>query len=364
MRAVIIDDEYHAISELAFYLNKLDIDIIGKFTSAEEGYEFFNTQSADVVFLDIDMPGHNGLDLGKHIFRHHKKVAIVYVTAHPRYALESFSAHPVDFIIKPVDERRLEEAIDLIRSRLDERKEEKKKLRINCYGKFQVFSGDEEIKFTTGKSKELLAFIITHYNKPNNKAEIIRYIFDTGDENKDSNNFRVSLFRLRHSLQEAQVDKNDLLVRDDCSIHLAQNVCDLVDFDRFMKENTIIDNKNIGEAVRLIDNLRDELLTDIGAFWVIDERADFIKHAEDIIWKTSMYYREIGENLKAEYVLLKLIEMNPISEIGYTSILDICIETHNRGKFMHYYKRYQKVMNEELQCVPEKKYRDLYDRYL
>lgn len=364
MKAVLIDDEHHVLSELSYYLEQHNVEILGAFSSAESGYQFLFSEQPDAVFLDIDMPGISGIELGHSIYRNFPSISIVYVSAYPQYALESYKVYPVDYILKPIDETRLVQTIDHIRANFVSKEQHKSNLNIKCFGKFEIFSNNKQVKFSTQKAKELLAYFLCHVNQPITRDDVVSNIFNTGDENKDSNNYRVSLYRLRHTLMELNIGKSDLLIKDDCSLQILPGVCDLVDFLQFAKNHTIIDENNVEEAMQIIDTVRDDILTDTDAMWVSEISGDISCQVEDLIWKTAMYYTKINEHLKAEYVLLKLIDTNPLSEIGYTAILDLCVIIKNKSKYIHYYKRYLKMLTEELNCKPERKYSELYEKVI
>lgn len=100
--AVIIDDEPEAIHLLEMYLRfSPSVKVIGKETQAKKGLEFVNQNLPDLVFLDIDMPDMNGLQVADHIHNENFYSEIVFTTAHPKYAYDAIDFQPLDFLIKP-----------------------------------------------------------------------------------------------------------------------------------------------------------------------------------------------------------------------------------------------------------------------
>lgn len=357
MRAVIIDDEYPAICELTYLLEKHDTDVIGSFMSPETGYEFLLKEQPEVVFLDIDMPRCSGLELGVNIRSRLPSTSIVYVTAYPQYALESFRAYPVDYILKPVDEARLHETVQLIKSDKATRQPKRSALKINCFGKFRLLADKQEIRFSTQKVRELFAFLLCNDSKPLYKDELIREIFDTGDEKKDLNNLRVSMHRLRTALMEKAVDKEQLLIKNDYSLYIGDGLCDFTDFSRFMSTNAILYGQNIEKAERIAGMLQGEFFSDIDAPWVSELRERVLLQAEDLLMKIGLYYvdtEDIPE--KAEWYFSRVVEMDPLSETGYAALLDLYITTGNTAKFDYTYRAYSKLLYEEFGCQPEKRF--------
>ncbi|MBO4289215.1 MAG: response regulator [Lachnospiraceae bacterium] len=84
----------------------------------------FREHRHEVVMLDIDMPGINGLTLAKSILEIQPKTNIIYITGHEKYALESYSTYASDFLVKPVSTKRLQNAMNNLRFPVSEITEE------------------------------------------------------------------------------------------------------------------------------------------------------------------------------------------------------------------------------------------------
>ncbi|WP_426242872.1 LytR/AlgR family response regulator transcription factor [Nocardioides sp. LHG3406-4] len=112
LRVLVIDDERPALDELAFLLQR-DPRIGGVLTcdSATEALRILRETTVDAVFLDISMPGLSGLDLAQVLSRFKEPPPIVFVTAHEGHAVDAFELDAVDYVLKPVREERLAEAV-------------------------------------------------------------------------------------------------------------------------------------------------------------------------------------------------------------------------------------------------------------
>ena len=112
LRVLAVDDEAPARAELAYVL-KQD-DRIGDVRTAQSGAEalkVLQTEPVDAVFLDIRMPGIDGMDLAKVLRRFTEAPAIVFVTAYEDHAVSAFDLRAVDYVLKPYRPERLHEAI-------------------------------------------------------------------------------------------------------------------------------------------------------------------------------------------------------------------------------------------------------------
>lgn len=113
MQALVVDDELMARESLAMMLEKFDdIVVAGKLASADEALTALKSQSIDVIFLDVEMPGLSGLDL---LEVANELPRIILTTNNPGYAVEAFEYDVVDFIPKPVTLKRLVKSIERLR---------------------------------------------------------------------------------------------------------------------------------------------------------------------------------------------------------------------------------------------------------
>jgi len=115
MRVLIVDDEGPARRRLARMLSEISgVEIAGEADSAEAALRAVEALRPDLMLLDIRMPGLDGMQLA---LSGHALPDIVFVTAYDVYALKAFEANAVDYLLKPVRQRRLAEAIDRARAR-------------------------------------------------------------------------------------------------------------------------------------------------------------------------------------------------------------------------------------------------------
>ena len=114
MRVLIADDEAPARQFLRRLLTSHnDIEIVGEAEDGTEVIRLVATAKPDVLFLDIQMPGGNGLEVAAGLMEH--RPAIVFCTAYEQHAIEAFELEAVDYLLKPVSRSRLAQALDRIR---------------------------------------------------------------------------------------------------------------------------------------------------------------------------------------------------------------------------------------------------------
>lgn len=109
MRTIIIDDERLARAELKKMLQDFsEIKIIDEASNADAGIEKINALQPDLIFLDIQMPGKTGFDMLTEL---DSIPHIIFTTAYDEYAIKAFEVNALDYLMKPIDGKRLEDAI-------------------------------------------------------------------------------------------------------------------------------------------------------------------------------------------------------------------------------------------------------------
>ena len=112
LRAIIVDDEAPARSELKFLLDELgSVDVVAEAASVREAIEKLKEYQCDVMFLDINMPEANGLQLANALQHLRYPPAVVFVTAYREFALDAFKVNAIDYLVKPVESDRLAQAV-------------------------------------------------------------------------------------------------------------------------------------------------------------------------------------------------------------------------------------------------------------
>lgn len=119
LRAMIVDDEAPARSELRFLLEQTGkIGSINEASSVRSAIEMLMENRVDVVFLDISMPGASGIQLAEALHKLKNPPAVVFVTAYSDHAVEAFDVDATDYLMKPVEEARLDQAINKVLARV------------------------------------------------------------------------------------------------------------------------------------------------------------------------------------------------------------------------------------------------------
>lgn len=108
MNCIIVDDEFPARKELSYFINTFSsIKIEEEFGDGIKALEYIQSHKPDIIFLDISMPKLDGIAFSKIVKNMENKPRVVFITAHPQYAVEAFEVEAFDYILKPYSESRI-----------------------------------------------------------------------------------------------------------------------------------------------------------------------------------------------------------------------------------------------------------------
>lgn len=140
-KAIIIDDEHLAITELELMLKAFpEINIIHSVEKAQDGLKKVNELKPDVIFLDINMPGMSGFELLENL---DEVPQVIFVTAYDEYAIKAFEINALDYILKPVNPDRLSEAIQRMEKRMVQSKEKTANQRLSMEKRIFIKDGEK-----------------------------------------------------------------------------------------------------------------------------------------------------------------------------------------------------------------------------
>jgi len=119
IRVLVVDDEKPARDELCWLLQKHpDMEVAAEAENGMKALEYLESHEVDLVLLDIQMPGISGLETARQILQKKKYPKIIFVTAYDQFAIEAFDVNAIDYLLKPIEDVRLDRALNRVRNRL------------------------------------------------------------------------------------------------------------------------------------------------------------------------------------------------------------------------------------------------------
>ena len=187
INCIIVEDELPAREELKYFLNEeKEIKLIAEFDNPLDTLTFLKNSTADVIFLDINMPDMNGISLGKIISKMCPDMKIIFITAYKDYAVDAFEIKAFDYLLKPYSESRIK---SLLKSLVNIKSEVTTSIRNNNLKKITVNIGERlyvislnDIDYIEASEKETLIF-------SNQKKYVSKIKISKWEEMLKGNNF-------------------------------------------------------------------------------------------------------------------------------------------------------------------------------
>lgn len=245
MRFLIVDDERLALNRMFRLLCaiKPNCDARG-FLRPREALEEIQEREfqPDVAFLDIEMPGLSGLELAKRIREASPGTKVVFVTGFSQYALEAYSLHARGYLLKPVTGEALEEELRELKLVYEP---SGARIRVQCFGNFEVFVDGAPLSFPRSKAKELFAYLVHRRGASCTVKELSAVLFeDKSYDLKQQNYIQKIITTMMKTF--ASVDADQIIVKKFNSLAVDPEKLDC-DFYRFFKLDTTAVNTYIGE---------------------------------------------------------------------------------------------------------------------
>ena len=230
MKFILLDDEQLALENLDYVCRQAYPDCeTFLFAKSSEALSFLKDNEIDVILSDIEMPGMDGISFAKKVKEVRSETNIIFVTAYSDYAYDAFAQRASGYLLKPVKAADIKKEIENLRYPI--KKENGKKLKVVCFGRFEAYCGDELIHFARTAEKEILAYLIDLRGGGANTNEICGILWeDYAVSLKNRNYFRVLYNGLiktlnKYGCRDALIKKTNYF-----AIDISKVDCDYYDF--------------------------------------------------------------------------------------------------------------------------------------
>ena len=209
MRAICVDDERQTLQDtLSLCREMAQIASVDGFTDPREALRWVETHPVELAILDINMPGMDGFTLARAIRERDGDAAIVFLSAHPQYAVDAWAVHPTGFIVKPLTRERLREEVEYAlqwrSGSVDKGKSPH--VEVQTFGNFDLIVDGRKISFPRSKAKELLACLVDRRGIRMTRAEVFRRLWGEEEYSRSRQKMLDVIIRsLRTTLEENQI---------------------------------------------------------------------------------------------------------------------------------------------------------------
>ncbi len=205
LKAVIVDDEKLVANFLKIQLESTGlVDVVYEFQKPSTALSEIPDVKPDVVFLDIEMPGMNGIELGTKLLGKCMDLEIIFVTAYNQYAIDAFKLNAIHYLLKPADEEDLRAALEriMVKRKYQPKAIQYEDLRIELLGHLKVLQNGQEVqlKWPTVKVEELFALMLLYRKHGIEKWQLTEKLWPNMELKKAEQNLYTSIHRLKKTL--------------------------------------------------------------------------------------------------------------------------------------------------------------------
>jgi len=227
MRIFAIDDEKASLYFLSKAIQEVcPNDELKQFSNYIEFLNAFKEDLPDIAFLDVEMPEVDGIELGKMIKEIKKDINIIYVTAFKEYAIDAFKLNASSYIVKPINNESVLNAINNLRYDIEKEKD----IVIKTFGNFDIAYQKKPVLFRSPKSKEALAYLVDRQGTLVTKKELGAVIYEDDYSLSTQAMLSRNIKYLEEDLEKAGIKGLVLVNSGAYSVDLSITTCDLIEY--------------------------------------------------------------------------------------------------------------------------------------
>lgn len=360
MNAILVDDEPHALDYLERHLAKIsNIEVVGKYIDPFVGKEKTIEKAVDVVFLDINLPKMNGLQLAEQILARKPDVTVVFVTACDEYAVHAFEVNALDYLVKPVRSDRLRKTIARIEEHLRTKKNRQRPqvepIRVNVCRQLTVQAENEPaemIRWRTARAQELFLYLLQHRGQLVRKPTIVELIWSDYELDKVYSQLYTTVYLIRKKLKPYVNYFRIENMTEGYILHTKNVTIDLEEWERGLAAAPPINMDTIEQYVTIMKMYKGDYLQEYDYWWAETKRLKLQQLWLQTAFQIADCYLEHGYLEKAMTWYLEICEVQCDSEEAHFQLMKIYAALGNHVMVERTYNELKSVLIEELNVPP------------
>lgn len=387
MRAILVDDERLALRQLKKLLESRadDIEIIGMYADPTEVAPAVKELEPDVVFLDIHMPGMNGLELGEMLQGLQPSLNVVFVTGYDQYAVQAFELYALDYVMKPISANRLIKTMERIRARagamplasgpekglspvavvaaprIDYAKEradgENLSLRLCCFGRLRYCKRGEApqpFKWRTSKAQELFAYLLHHRDRLVDRDTLIELLWPGFDMIRAAQQLYTTVYHIRQTLRSSGLGMLEIAnasLGAGYRMSTGGLLTDSEIWEKRLQGLGVLDAANAADYERVLDLYEGDYLGEYDYVWAEHERERlrrlWLHHAKSL----GELYDARNQTAAAIRVGRRIQQLFPYEEDNYFTLMKLYASKGDAAGVEEQYLLLSLRMAEELEAA-------------
>lgn len=360
MKAILVDDEQMALDFLEHLLKELDgIEIVDKLTNPFFVKTSISKNNPEVVFLDINMPQVNGLELAEQILELDSSIHIVFVTAYDEFAIKAFEINALDYLLKPIQKDRLKKTIQRLEGDVLFHNEksmlQQDRLRLNVCGSFSITKANGEvdlISWRTSKVRELFHYLLHNRGKLVRKSLLIELLWGELDPEKAYAQLYTAIYHVRKTLKQ---HPNNFQLENTTEGYILSTQAIDIDIELWQKKlagYASVEKNNIHHYVEAMEYYTAPYFDDYDYWWAENEKIRF----ERVWYRTAMQIAKVFTSIssydRAIEWYKRIYERYPEQEEVHFAIMKLYSFRNETEKVKRQYAYLKTLLQTELGTSP------------
>ncbi|SDD70433.1 Two-component response regulator, SAPR family, consists of REC, wHTH and BTAD domains [Paenibacillus sp. UNCCL117] len=370
MKVLVVDDEPAMLLAMKRLLSGMEgVEIVGSFRNAAEVLDFVKSKEVDLAFLDIKIAADDGVELARSLRSLRGELDIVFTTSHTDFALHAYDVYPLDYMVKPISGMRLAQTIDRARGRRSAASDNAgghtaNRLTIRGLGCFEASSKQAgPVKWLSKKSMELFAYLLVHRGRSAAKSRILEELFPNMPQKNAEMYLHTAVYQLRKALSPHGFKEMVISAHEQYRLDLDQADVDFIQLEQGVESYAEFTIEREAEAIELEKRFAGELFEDKSFGWATLERE-----------RVAMMYASFAKRLaswllagnrwgEAAQIAKKIVARNEFEEESSLLLMHIYAAMGDRQSLHSYYKRYTRLLHQELGLQPSLRIQQLYGQW-
>lgn len=359
MRALLVDDEPLAVRWLQKKLKEVaDWQQLIICTEPGEALQTAEATQPDVIFLDISMPERNGLEIARDMEDVCPNAAIVFVTAYDEHALAAFDANAIDYVLKPVEAKRLARTVQKLKIGPAIQKAnsspESESIQICCFPLLRYMNAEGtrcSFKWRTSKAEELFAFLVHQRGRTVSRDKLIEAIWPDIDPHKATVQLYTAVYQMRQGLKKTglPVTVENVRLEEGYRIPSEQVCLESIGWEQGLLElRDLREDGSLERLGRLVEQYEGDYLGEYDYSWAEEEttrlRSLWTLHAlrftEALLSKRCYRYTAT--------IAAKILRMQPYCEEAHFLLLQAYEGMGDFAAVVKHYQDTERMFQEEL----------------
>lgn len=370
MRVLVVDDEPVMLLAMKRLLSKIEgIELVRSFDNAAEALDFIRNNEVELAFLDIQIGEDNGLELAQSLRSASAGTDIVFTTSHTEYAMPAYDVYPLDYMVKPISSRRLEQTIARAMSKSGSSGKQvadhaAPRLTVRALGCFEVVSKQAgAVKWISKKSAELFAYLLVQRGRSVAKTRVLEDIFPEMPLKNAEIYLNTAVYQLRKALLPHGFKESIQSSQEQYRVEWSRMDVDFIQFEQGVEELSDITAENAEIALDLEKQFNGELFEDKSYEWATAER-ERLGLVYDSFAKVLVHWLlERKRHREAFQIARRLVSHNEFEEESIILLLTVQAAIGDRQSLQSTYERYTQLLFQELGLQPSERLRQVYESY-